>query len=433
LGQTVGVVSTLWHHDYLVSKRELRFLDLLARQAADLIEQQQSEIERQELLVRERSAREEAEQANRVKDEFLSILSHELRSPLNPILGWANLLQTRKFDETRLNKALATIERSARVQAQLIDDLLDVARILRGKMNLQSSLINLSEIIDAALETVQSTATAKSISLQAEALPTGQVSGDPVRLQQIVWNLLSNAVKFTPQGGQVTIQLEPVGNQAQITVSDTGKGISPDFLPHIFESFRQQDASITRQFGGLGLGLAIVRYLVEAHGGTITADSPGEGQGATFRLRFPLVQVEPEKSSTTEQQDSELDLTGIQVLVVDDELEARELLGAVLTIYGAQVRTATSATETLTLLETFQPDVLVSDISMPNMDGYALIQRIRALPAEAGGNVSAIALTAYAKEEDQQRALESGYQVHLTKPLEPKELVQAVVNLAHRQ
>lgn len=400
----------------------------------DITERKQAEIERQQLLEREQAARKEAEYANRIKDDFLSVLSHELRTPLNPILGWSKLLQTGNFTPAKTAQALATIERNAKVQTKLIDDLLDVARILRGKLKLNLTTVNLASIIEAAIETVKTAATAKSISIHAELPILGQVAADPVRLQQIVWNLLSNGIKFTPQGGRVDIRLEQIGDQAQITVRDTGKGIHPEFLPHIFESFRQQDASITRQFGGLGLGLAIVRYLVKAHDGTITADSPGEGQGATFTVRLPLLEVEADKTSLTEKLlDSELPLRGICVLAVDDEPDARELLTAVLTAYGAEVKTAASATEALAILDSFQPDVLVSDIGMADVDGYTLIQRIRTLPPVKGGQVSAIALTAYARPEDRQRALNNDYQVHLAKPLEPQQLVQAVAALAHGQ
>jgi len=257
----------------------------------------------------------------------------------------------------------------------------------------------------------------------------GLVSGDATRLQQVVWNLLSNAIKFTPNQGQVDIRLEQIDNQAQITVSDTGKGIHPDFLPYIFESFRQEDASTTRKYGGLGLGLTIVRQLVEAHGGTIVADSPGKGLGATFTVLLPLLNVEPENNQTGDLPQQILDLTGIRVLAVDDELDTRELLTALLTQYGAEVLTVASVAEVLTSLKSFQPDVLVSDIGMPEVDGYTLIQQIRALPPEQGGQLPAIALTAYATEDDRQRAIASGYQQHLIKPLEPEQLAEAIVAL----
>jgi PAS domain S-box-containing protein len=397
----------------------------------DITDRKQAEIERDRLLQLEQAARAEAERANRIKDEFLAVLSHELRSPLNPILGWTKLLQTRKFDETKTAEALATIERNAKLQTQLIDDLLDVAKILRGKLSIDATPVNLAFVIESAIDTVNTAAIAKSIKLHPVLPNIGQISGDSNRLQQIVWNLLSNAIKFTPKEGQVEIRLERVGDQAQIIVSDTGKGINHEFLPYIFESFRQEDVSVTRKYGGLGLGLAIVRQLVEAHGGTITADSPGEGLGATFTVQLPLLNVEPEIKQTDKLPQPALELMGIKVLTVDDDPDARELLTVLLAEYGAQVLTVTSATEVLANLESFQPDVLVSDIGMPEVDGYSLIQQIRALTPEKGGKIPAIALTAYARIEDSQLVISSGYQLHVTKPLDPEELVQAVVALAH--
>ncbi|HEY9828859.1 MAG TPA: PAS domain S-box protein [Stenomitos sp.] len=400
--------------------------------ATDIDGQKQLELDRDRLLQQEQSAREAAERANRIKDEFLAVLSHELRSPLNPILGWTRLLQSRRFDATKTAAALATIERNVKLQTQLIDDLLDIAKILRGKLAIEMVSVDLVFAIESAIETVRAAAVAKSIRLNAVLPPIGRISGDQVRLQQVIWNLLSNAIKFTPNGGQVNILLEQVGDQAQITVSDTGKGINPDFLPHLFESFRQEDASTTRQYGGLGLGLAIVRSLVEAHGGKITADSAGPDQGATFTVRFPLLEVEPERQRADSYLGQELDLTGVRVLAVDDEPDARELLATVLTMYGAEVRTVDSAAEVFTALESFNPDVLVSDIGMPDMDGYELIQQIRTLPPEQGGQIPAIALTAYAREEDRQRAMASGFQQQVTKPLEPEQLVQWVVHLVSK-
>lgn len=395
----------------------------------DITERQEAEQERDRLFQLEQAARAEAERANRIKDEFLAILSHELRSPLNPILGWAKLLQTRKLNETKTAEALATIERNAKLQTQLIDDLLDVAKILRGKLSIQATPVNLAFVIESAIDTVRTAAVAKSILLHPALSNIGQVSGDPNRLQQIVWNLLSNAIKFTPNGGRVEIRLQSLDNHAQITVSDTGIGINPDFIPYIFESFRQEDVSITRKYGGLGLGLAIVRQLVEAHGGTIAADSPGVGLGATFTVRLPLLNFEPEIKQPDELPQQALELTGVRVLTVDDDADARELLTVLLTEYGAQVLTVTSAAEVLANLESFKPDVLVSDIGMPEVDGYSLIQQIRTLTPEKGGEIPAIALTAYARVEDSQRAINSGYQQHVTKPLDPEELVQAVVAL----
>lgn len=419
----------------------------------DIHDQKELEIERRYLLERERAAREAAERANYIKDEFLAILSHELRSPLNPILGWVKLMQSRKFDPAKTADALATIERNAKLQTQLIDDLLDVAKILRGKLSMEVAPVNLVFVIEAAIDTVRTAAVAKSILLHSELPEIGQISGDAARLQQVIWNLLSNAIKFTPNGGRVDIKLSlvtshwslvnPEGQRtiekgqkthyAQITVSDTGKGIAPDFLPHIFESFRQEDASTTRKFGGLGLGLAIVYSLVEAHGGTIWADSEGEGLGATFTIRLPLLNLEPEQGQPNPLPVQELDLSGIRVLAVDDEPDARDLLTVLLTQYGAEVLTVASATDVLANLESFQPDVIVSDIGMPGVDGYALIQQIRALPPAKGGQTPAIALTAYGTEGDRKRVITSGYQLHIIKPLEPEQLVQAVIALTPRK
>ncbi len=350
----------------------------------NITEEKRAEAEREQLLQRERAARAAAECANRIKDEFLAVLSHELRSPLNPILGWTKLLQMHKLDETKTAQALATIERNAKLQTQLIDDLLDVAKILQGKLSLSMDSVNLAFVVEEAIETVRVAAVAKSISLHPVLPNIGQVPGDGARLQQIVWNLLSNAIKFTPSGGRVDILLEQVSDQAEITVRDTGKGISPSFLPHIFETFRQEDASITRKYGGLGLGLAIVRQLVEAHGGTITADSSGEGLGATFTVRLPLLNAAPETPATDESLQETYDLTGIRILAVDDDPDTRELLAVLFTQYGADVLSVSSVSEAMANLASFQPDVLVSDISMPDMDGYSLIQQVRSLSPAQG-------------------------------------------------
>ncbi|MCU0544421.1 MAG: response regulator [Oscillatoriaceae cyanobacterium Prado104] len=374
----------------------------------------------------------EAERANRIKDEFLAILSHELRSPLNPILGWTKLMQSPNFNPAKVPEALGTIERNVKLQTQLIDDLLDVAKILRGKLSMNAAPFSLVFAIESAIETVRTAAFAKSIELHPVLSEVGLVTGDAARLQQIVWNLLSNAIKFTPKNGRVDIRLERVGDRAQISIADTGKGINPDFIPHIFESFRQEDASTTRKYGGLGLGLAIVRSLVEAHGGTIWADSPGEGLGATFTVQLPLLDAESEPSQTEELPEVELDLTGIRVLSVDDEPDVRELLAVMLEQYGAEVLTVASAAEVLACLESFQPDVLVSDIGMPDVDGYALIQQIRSLPSGSSSQLPAIALTAYARDEDGQKALAKGFQQHISKPIDPIGLIQAVLTLVRR-
>ncbi|WP_346294142.1 GAF domain-containing protein [Sphaerothrix gracilis] len=429
-GRPIGIVSTHWHQHHRPSDRELRFLDLLARQATDLLDQRQAELERRQLLRREQAARAEAEQANRVKDEFLAILSHELRSPLNPILGWASLLLSRLSDSATIHRGLSVIERNAKLQTQLIDDLLDISRILRGKLSLEETTVSLKTVIEAAMEVVKIAAQAKSIALQFNCSEACQVRGDEGRLQQVVWNLLSNAVKFTSNGGRVDVCLETVNDQAQITVTDTGQGISPDFMPYLFQSFRQEDASVTRQHGGLGLGLAIVRYLVDAHGGRITADSPGLEQGATFTVQLPLLQeasVLPIASTL-----ANVDLTGLKVLAVDDSEDTRELLDMVLRAYGAEICIVASGSEALANLAVFDPDVLICDISMPDMDGYTLLQQIRALPNTPRKNIPAIAVTAFAREEDRQRAIASGFQQHVAKPIESEVLARAIAQQVMR-
>jgi PAS domain S-box-containing protein len=428
-GRLIGMVSTHWHEHYRPSDRQLRFQDLLARQAADLIEQRQTVAEREQLLAREQAARVEADRANRLKDEFLAVLSHELRSPLNPILGWSKLLQNRKLDEVKTQQALKTIERNAKLQSELIEDLLDVSRILQGKFNLNISSINLSSIIKAAMETVRLAAEAKSIHIKANLAETGLVAGDATRLQQVMWNLLSNAVKFTPARGQVNIQLEQLDSYALISISDTGQGIAPDFLPYVFDYFRQADAATTRKFGGLGLGLAIVRHLVELHGGTVAVESAGIGRGATFTIRLPLMTIQAIADHDSRSPEPSSDLNRIQVLVVDDEPDSREFVAFVLEQAGATVLTATTAHEALPMLIRAKPDVLLSDIGMPDMDGYMLLQQVRALPPEQGGQVRAIALTAYAGDFNRQQALQAGFQQHVPKPIEPERLIQVISGL----
>ncbi|PPS40985.1 PAS domain S-box protein [Chroococcidiopsis sp. TS-821] len=398
----------------------------------DITARVQLERDRERILQQEQAAREAAEKANRIKDEFLAVLSHELRSPLNPILGWTKLLQSGKLDANTTAQALATIERNAKLQTELIDDLLDVSRILQGKLTLNIRPIDLVSVVEAAIETVSLAATTKAIAIQTTCDANIEVAGDPNRLQQVVWNLVSNAVKFTPSGGQVAVCLTRVGTQAEIRVSDTGKGIASQFLPHVFDYFRQEDSATTRQFGGLGLGLAIVRHLVELHGGTVTADSPGEGRGATFTVRLPLSTAtapkapQPSLFTTSEEQ-----LTGIRVLVVDDDADMREVVSFVLKQSGAEVISVANATAALATLASFQPEILLSDIGMPEIDGYMLMRKVRALSPEQGGHILAIALTAYAAEFDQKQALQAGFQRHLTKPIEPDVLVKEIVQLLH--
>jgi PAS domain S-box-containing protein len=419
--------------------------------AENITDRKQSEQEREQLLERERVAREQAEAANRIKDEFLAVLSHELRSPLNPILGWTKLLRSRKFDEKAADRALETIERNAKLQTQLIEDLLDVSRILQGKMVLDTSAVNLATTIEAALETVRLAAQAKDIQIQTVLdANVGNVSGDSNRLQQVIWNLVSNAVKFTPSRGWVEVRLSVVqgssfmvhsneqspmnpkqstmNKYAQIQVRDNGKGISPEFLPHVFEYFRQADGTTTRTFGGLGLGLAIVRHLVELHGGSVLAESPGEGLGATFTVRLPLMETSPEAPEEV-RSDSFWDLGGLHVLIVDDEADIRDLVAFILEQSGAEVTVATSASEALAALNQSLPDVLLCDIGMPEVDGYMLIRQVRALLPERGGLIPAIALTAYAGESNQKQALAAGFQLHISKPVEPEELVRAIAQL----
>jgi len=396
----------------------------------DITDRLQAEAEREQLLRQEQVAREQAQAANRVKDEFLAVLSHELRTPLNPILGWTRLLRSRKLDEVVTDRALETIERNAKLQVQLIEDLLDVSRILQGKLSLTVVAVDLKSTIEAALETVQLAAQAKAIQIQTDfQAEVGAVSGDAGRLQQVVWNLLSNAIKFTPQGGRVQISLAQVEAEVQIQVSDTGQGIPAAFLPHVFESFRQADSSITRTFGGLGLGLAISRHLVELHGGTIEASSAGEGQGSTFTVRLPLLRNQLVNHQQHSSRNSKPDLAGVRVLAVEDNADSRDFLVFMLEQSGATVRAAASASEGLEVLKQFQPDILVCDIGLPLKDGYAFLRSVRALPPQEGGKIPAIALTAHAKEEDRQQALAAGFQEHLAKPVEPTQLLSLITRL----
>lgn len=388
-------------------------------------------------------ARQQAENANRLKDEFLATLSHELRTPLNAILGWSQMLQNRNLNTAEAKKALSTIERNARSQNQLIDDILDVSRIITGKLRLNVQAVNLSNVITAAVDAARPAAEAKNIRLQILLDPqAGPISGDPDRLQQVVWNLLSNAVKFTPKDGRIQVRLERINSHVEIIVSDTGRGIEAEFLPHVFDRFRQSDGSMTRRHGGLGLGLAIVRQIVELHGGTVSAISEGENQGATFTVHLPFLPIRREptsevprvhpKTETGAPSDCPPELDDLRILLVDDEADSRELLNILLKSCGATVITASSAAEALKIVESERFDVVVSDIGMPNEDGFSLIKKIRQMPDEFGGSVPAIALTAYARAEDRVKALRSGFQMHIAKPVEPDELVIAIANLAGR-
>lgn len=455
-GRAIGGMTVAFAENRTLSQDDRAFILALAQQCAQAME-------RARLYEAEQTAREAAENANRIKDEFLAVLSHELRSPLNPILGWAKLLQTRKLDEKTIPQALKTIERNAQLQAQLIEDLLDISRILQGKLSLNILQVDLASVIYAAMETVRLSAEAKSIKMHVSLEPNlGQVLGDSSRLQQVVWNLLSNAVKFTPEGGRVEIRLEAVGGwgdgeiggwgdggdkennsslpthnsslstpYAQITVTDTGKGIDPNFLPYVFEYFRQENSSTTRKFGGLGLGLAIVRHLVELHGGTVQVQSEGENRGATFTVRLPLIQQALESKQDISDFESSSNLNDLKILVVDDDADTREFIVFLLEEYGASVTSVASADEALIALKQSLPDVLLSDIGMPEVDGCMFIRELRTLPPEQGGQIPAIALTAYAGEVNAKQVLAAGFHKHIAKPVEPAELIEAIASLYH--
>lgn len=407
----------------------------------EVTERKQAEEERAQLLVREQAARSEAEAANRTKDEFLATLSHELRTPLTSILGWTHLLRSGNLPPDSTESALETIERNAKAQSQLIDDLLDVSRIITGNIRIEVGPVEVSSIIEAAINSVRPAALAKNIEVQLNLDPaTGPVLGDASRLQQIVWNLFSNAVKFTPAGGRVGVSLGRTDSLVEIIVEDTGRGIPAEFLPHVFDRFRQADGTTTRTQGGLGLGLAIARHLVELHGGSIHAESPGDGGGTTFTVNLPAVGSQSEAHSAEEVSIPYDDgsftpeyfnlLDGLRVLVVDDERDTREFIAFVLSQKGAEVCTSRNASEALSLLEGWVPDVLVSDIGMPGADGYEFIEKVRGLQIGKEDHLPAIALTAYAGVEDRTRALTAGYQVHLAKPVNPRELVTIVKSLA---
>jgi signal transduction histidine kinase/ActR/RegA family two-component response regulator len=424
---------------------EMTRMQCLIEQQARQIEELnlRLETERRQMLERERRAHEMAEAVNRDKDEFIAVVSHELRAPLNAILGWARILKIGKYNAKTFEHAVDVIERSARTQQRLIEDLLDTARVIRGKLRLETKPVDLARVIEASADSVHPAAEAKGIDLKVKLRGKNNVvTGDADRLQQVVWNLLSNAVKFTPEGGQVEIQLERADPYLQIIVRDTGKGISRDFLPYIFDRFQQADLASRRRHSGLGLGLALVRHLVELHGGTVEAESAGEGQGSTFRVRLPLPAlrqgVDGKKQSARDKSAaiSSYSLDGVRALVVDDDPDARDLVATLLRQYGAQVTTAASAPEALGCLKNSDPvafpEILISDIGMPEEDGYSLIESIRRLPPEEGGSIPAIALTAYGRASDRIKALSAGFQTHMPKPVEPTELVMVIYSLTGR-
>lgn len=445
-GQSIGGIFLGHPEPGVFTARHERIVEGVAGQAANAIDnarlydgEKRAAQQRQQGLEAERSARAEVERLSLMKDEFLATLSHELRTPLNAIMGWAQVLRGLGLEEPDLVRGLEVIERNAKVQAQLIADLLDMSSILSGKLRLEVEQTDLSWVIQAAVESVRPSAEAKGIRLETILTPTeGTVSGDPGRLQQVLWNLLTNSIKFTPKGGKVQVVVERINSHVEISVADTGIGITPEFLPNVFERFRQADSSTTRRFGGLGLGLSIVKKLVELHGGTIRALSAGEGQGTTFVVCLPLSAVRknseglPAPVADTHWDYRLTDLKGVTVLVVDDEPDARDLVGRVLSECHARVLLAANAEETLRLVEQERPDVLVSDIGMPDVDGYELLRRVRALGEEKGGRVDAIALTAFARLEDRMRALRAGFLVHTAKPVDPSELVATVASVCGR-
>jgi PAS domain S-box-containing protein len=397
--------------------------------------------EKARLLESERIARSEAERASRMKDEFLATLSHELRTPLNAVLGWSTVLSGRKYTDPELAQGLEAIDRNGRVQAQIIDDLLDMSRIISGKVRLDVQTIDLPAVVLEAIDTMRATASAKGVRLQTVLDPlNASMSGDPARLQQVFWNLLSNAIKFTPKGGRVQILLERVNSHVEVSVIDTGEGISPDFLPYIFDRFQQADASTTRRHGGLGLGLAIVKNLVELHGGTVHAESGGVGQGATFVITLPLTVLHlpreprerehPQSGHRLRPVSPAISLAEAQVLVIDDDPDARSLLRIVLETAGATVHLAASAKQGLEELLAKTVDVLICDIGMPEKDGYSFMRAVRGLPDPRKSEVAAVALTAYARLEDRMEAIRAGFQNHLPKPVEPSELLAVVHSLA---
>jgi signal transduction histidine kinase len=419
-GENSGTIVFYFHNTHRFGQGEIRVATALANLAS-------AAVTTAELFQEQTRLRLAAEDANRLKDEFLATVSHELRTPLTPLLGWTHLLQTRPVDAEMLANGLEVIERNVRMQAQIVNDILDVSRIMTGKLRLEIQSFALAPIIEAAIETIKPAATAKEINIvTALDQEINNVRCDPDRLQQIIWNLLSNAIKFTAEGGEVRVALARKNGKAEIAVSDTGQGISADFLPHVFDRFRQADSSYTRKHGGLGLGLAIVGHLVELHGGTVQAASPGEGGGAVFTVLLPLAGtgalVAPPPTEVTDAE-SGLLLAGVRLLLVDDDQDTLDVIGMTLRHYGAEVVGVTSAAEAFAELQRQQTDVLICDIALPEEDGHSLIARVRELAVEQGGGVRAIALTAYARKEDRQRALDAGFQRHLPKPVDSTELV----------
>ncbi|PWT82714.1 MAG: hybrid sensor histidine kinase/response regulator [Acidobacteria bacterium] len=434
-------------HQVAIAYENARLYTEVQNQAAELrievAERKQAEEERAHLLIREQAAREEAERANRAKDQFLATLSHELRTPLSAILGWSQLVRTGRLEDNQLARAVETIERNARSQSQLIDDLLDVSRIITGKLQIEFRQVDLARIIEAALDSVRPIFETKGIHFKVLGdMGSCPVRGDSNRLQQIFWNLFNNAVKFTPAGGEVNVKVKRKPSRVVVSITDTGIGIDPKFLPFIFERFRQADGSTTRAHGGLGLGLAIVRHLIDLHKGDVTVESGGQGLGSTFTVTLPLVV----SSGTGDADASIVDsdgksvspdyarlLDGVRILVVDDERDSRELMTAILTGCGSQVKCSESAAEALATFKEWHPDVIVTDIGMPVEDGYSLLKKLRKLRSKRAKQIPAVALTAYATSEDRAHVLSAGFQMHLAKPIEPKSLVKSIAVATGRE
>ncbi len=437
----LGVMEFFSHEIRQPDNALLAMVDSIGGQIGQFLERKRNEDEREQLLVRELAARAEAERANKTKDEFLAIVSHELRTPLNAIVGWSSLLRSGSLDQARATRAIEVIDRNAKAQAQLIEDILDVSRIVSGNLRLSPRPVQLQQVIEAAIDSIRPAADAKQIRLQMSLDPeAGPVSGDPDRLQQVVWNLLSNAVKFTPSGGQVDVRLKSANSHVDVVVSDNGNGIPSDFLPHAFDRFKQADGSRTRRHGGLGLGLAIVRNLVELHGGTVNVHSDGEGKGSSFTISIPCVGVATQVPGSLSHldvsrvsQEGNSELRGLRILAVEDDNDSREMLEMVLKSQGAEVVSVSSVRDALQVLENnhWAPQILVSDLGMPEMDGYDLIRKVRSDAAQA--DLPAIAITGYAGNEEGKRAIEAGFQRHLTKPVNWRELIDSIAELSRGQ
>ena len=431
-GRLVGTLSFGTRHRTAFDAETLAIVQAVSDQVAIAIARKEAEDEREARIASERAARAEAERASRLKDDFLATLSHELRTPLNAILGWSQILRRSRRGPEDIEKGLEIIERNTRLQVQLISDLLDISRVVSGKIRLDLAAVDLRATLKAAVDTLRPTAEAKGVHLE-EALEPVTSRGDPARLQQVAWNLLSNAIKFTPRGGHIHVTLARAGERAVFRVRDTGQGISPDFLPCIFERFRQADPSAARRHGGLGIGLAVVHHIVELHGGRVSASSDGEGRGAIFVVELPLEEARARSGEAADawpEEASEAQLQGLRVLVVDDAADARGYVQRILEEREVEVRSASSVSEALAAVAELAPDILVSDIGMPDEDGYALIRQIRGHHEDGIRDLPAVALTAFARAEDRARALAAGYQLHVSKPLEPAELLAALARLA---